>query len=115
MDALLTTLYGFGGIAASAFYVPTMLKLMRHPECWRGQSLVSWSGWIAIAFVTLAYAVRINGDPWFELVSAVSLSMEIVFVSVIVASARRHARGAKEASDAEREDRGSVVGAPVGS
>jgi hypothetical protein len=57
MEQLLSVLYGVSGIAASALYVPQILKYHRDRDARLSISLVSWTGWIAIAAITIAYAL----------------------------------------------------------
>ena len=52
MEQVLSVLYGGCGIAASALYVPQILKYHRDREARLSISILSWSGWIAIAAVT---------------------------------------------------------------
>lgn len=57
MEQILSVLYGVSGIAASALYLPQILKYHRDHEARRSISLLAWGGWIVIAAVTIAYAL----------------------------------------------------------
>lgn len=57
MEHVLSLLYGASGIAASALYIPQILRYRRDPASRHSISLLSWSGWIAVAAVTVLYAL----------------------------------------------------------
>ena len=73
MEHLLSVLYGISGITASALYIPQILKYRRDREACRSISLLSWGGWIAIACVTLMYALFVVKSRLFA--SVVSLNI----------------------------------------
>lgn len=57
MEQLLSVLYGASGIAASALYIPQIIRYHRDPAARESISLLSWGGWIVIAAITIAYAL----------------------------------------------------------
>lgn len=57
MEQLLSVLYGVSGIAASALYIPQIIRYHRDPAARESISLLSWGGWIVIAAITIAYAL----------------------------------------------------------
>ena len=57
MEQLLSVLYGVSGIAASALYIPQIIRYHRNPASRASISLLSWGGWIVIAGITIAYAL----------------------------------------------------------
>lgn len=95
MNAVLTALYGAGGLVATALYLPTIAKLVRDAECWKGQSLVSWSGWIMVATVSLLYAVLVNGDPVFMFATSLNFAAQTVVLTIILVQRARSRRGAE--------------------
>jgi len=59
MEQLLTVLYGASGIAASALYIPQIIRYHRDPASRASISLLAWGGWIVIAAITIAYALYV--------------------------------------------------------
>lgn len=59
MEQVLSILYGASGIAASALYVPQIIRYHRDPHACASISLLSWGGWIAIAMVSILYALYV--------------------------------------------------------
>lgn len=59
MEQLLSVLYGVSGIAASALYIPQIIRYHRDPLARESISLLSWGGWIVIAAITIAYALYV--------------------------------------------------------
>jgi hypothetical protein len=57
MDQVLSILYGASGVAASALYLPQILKYRRDHKARLSISILSWSGWIAVAAITILYAL----------------------------------------------------------
>lgn len=57
MEQLLSFLYGASGIAASALYIPQIMKYHRDRASRESISLLAWGGWIVIAAITIAYAL----------------------------------------------------------
>jgi len=96
MEEILSVLYGVSGIAASALYVPQILKYHRDHEARRSISLLSWGGWIAIAIVTILYALYVVKSALFAAVAGLNV---IAQLTVLVYGI--HARlGRKAAADA---------------
>jgi hypothetical protein len=73
MEHLLSLLYGISGVTSSALYLPQILKYRRDRDACRSISLLSWGGWIAIACVTLMYALFVVKSRLFA--SVVSLNI----------------------------------------
>lgn len=77
MEQILSVLYGVSGIAASALYVPQILKYHRDPESRMSISLLSWGGWIAIAIVTILYALYVVKSPLFAAVATLNVIAQL--------------------------------------
>lgn len=73
MEQILSVLYGASGVAASALYVPQILKYHRDREAGLSISLLSWSGWMAIAVVTIMYAWYVAKNPLIAAVAALNV------------------------------------------
>lgn len=56
MLIILEILYGSCGVLAAVSYGPQILKMMRSPDARRGQSALTWSGWLFTSFITVLYA-----------------------------------------------------------
>jgi hypothetical protein len=72
MEQLLNVLYGVSGLAASALYVPQIIRYRRDQEACRSISLTSWAGWIAITGVTIVYALLVLKSYLVAMVGATS-------------------------------------------
>jgi hypothetical protein len=99
MEHLLSLLYGISGVTSSALYLPQILKYKSDPEARRSISLLSWGGWIAIACVTLMYALFVVKSKLFAGV----VSLNIVAQSSVLAYGLR-ARAEKSRLPAARPD-----------
>jgi hypothetical protein len=99
MEHLLSLLYGISGVTSSALYLPQILKYKSDPEARRSISLLSWGGWIAIACVTLMYALFVVKSKLFAGV----VSLNIVAQSSVLAYGLR-ARAEKSRSPATHPD-----------
>lgn len=77
MEQLLSVLYGASGIAASALYVPQILKYHRDRDARLSISLLSWGGWIAIAAVTILYALYVVKNPLFAMVAGLNVIAQL--------------------------------------
>lgn len=77
MEQVLSVLYGLSGIAASALYVPQILKYHRDREARLSISLLSWGGWIAIAIVTILYALYVVKSPLFAMVAGLNVIAQL--------------------------------------
>lgn len=80
MEQILSVLYGTSGVVASALYVPQILKYHRDREAGLSISLLSWSGWLAIAVVTILYALYVAKNP---LIAAVA-SLNVVAQGIVL-------------------------------
>lgn len=67
---IISVLYGFAGIAACAFYLPQLRRLVREPAARRAMSLATWGGWLAVGLVGLVYAVVVVGNAEMVAVAA---------------------------------------------
>jgi hypothetical protein len=81
MEHLLSLLYGISGVTSSALYLPQILKYRRDRDACRSISLLSWGGWIAIACVTLMYALFVVKNRLFAGV----VSLNILAQSCVLA------------------------------
>jgi uncharacterized protein with PQ loop repeat len=73
MEQILSVLYGVSGIAASALYVPQILKYHRDQDACKSISLFSWAGWIAVTAVTIVYALFVIKSYLVATVAATSV------------------------------------------
>lgn len=78
MEQILSVLYGASGIAASALYVPQILKYHRDPDARMSISLLSWGGWIAIAMVTILYALYVVKSTLFAAVAGLNVTAQLI-------------------------------------
>lgn len=92
MEQILSVLYGASGIAASALYVPQILKYHRDREARMSISLLSWGGWIAIAAVTILYALYVVKSYLFAAVAGLNViaQLTVLFYGVNARLARQH-------------------------
>jgi hypothetical protein len=95
MEHLLSLLYGISGVTSSALSLPQILKYKSDPEARRSISLLSWGGWIAIACVTLMYALFVVKSRLFA--SVVSLNI-MAQSSVLAYGVRARLEDRKRAS-----------------
>lgn len=77
MEQVLSVLYGVSGVAASALYIPQILKYHRDPDARLSISLLSWGGWIMIALVTILYALYVVKSQLFAMVAALNVMAQI--------------------------------------
>lgn len=98
MEQVLSVLYGISGIAASALYVPQILKYHRDPEARLSISLLSWGGWIAIAVVTILYALYVVKSPLFAMVAGLNViaQLTVLFYGVNARLARKSTPSVEE-------------------
>ncbi|HJV74431.1 MAG TPA: hypothetical protein VJ654_09435 [Noviherbaspirillum sp.] len=98
MEQVLSVLYGISGIAASALYVPQILKYHRDPEARLSISLLSWGGWIAIAIVTILYALYVVKSLLFAMVAGLNViaQLTVLFYGVNARLARKSTSPAEE-------------------
>lgn len=78
MEHFISILYGASGIAASALYLPQILRYHRDPDSRRSISLLAWGGWILIALVTILYALVVVRSPLFAGVAALNILAQSV-------------------------------------
>ena len=81
MEQLLSILYGASGVVASALYVPQILKYRRDRDARLSISLVSWTGWIAIAAITIAYALLVVKSYLIAAVAGLNVAAQMVVLS----------------------------------
>jgi hypothetical protein len=80
MEQLLSVLYGVSGIAASALYVPQIIKYRRDQDACKSISLLTWGGWIAVSAVTIIYALFVLRN---YLVATVAVTSTVAQVAVL--------------------------------
>jgi hypothetical protein len=73
MEHLLSILYGASGIAASALYVPQIVRYRRDRDACMSISLLSWSGWIAVTAITILYAIYVVKSYLFATVATMNV------------------------------------------
>ncbi|OWW21899.1 hypothetical protein [Noviherbaspirillum denitrificans] len=81
MEQLLSLLYGASGIAASALYIPQILRYHRDPASRASISLLSWSGWILIAAITIAYALCVVGNVLIAAVAGLNIVAQLTVLA----------------------------------
>jgi hypothetical protein len=77
MEQILSILYAVSGVAASALYVPQIIKYHCDRESRRSISLVSWGGWIAVASVTILYALYVVKSWLFAAVAGLNVAAQV--------------------------------------
>ncbi|HJV86119.1 MAG TPA: hypothetical protein VJ698_11660 [Noviherbaspirillum sp.] len=82
----MSALYGASGIAATALYLPQILKYHRDREARLSISLLAWSGWIAIAAISVLYALVVARNPLFAMVAGMNIAAQLVVLSYGIAS-----------------------------
>lgn len=102
MEQILSVLYGASGIAASVLYVPQILKYHRDRNACLSISLLAWSGWIAIAAVTVLYALYVAKNLLIATVAGLNVAAQaiVLFYGVL---ARLTARPASISMQRHRE------------
>lgn len=81
MEQVLSVLYGASGVAASALYVPQILKYHRDPDARKSISLLSWGGWIAIAAITILYALYVVKSPLIAMVAGLNVMAQLMVLA----------------------------------
>jgi hypothetical protein len=91
MEHLLSILYGVSGIAASALYVPQIMRYRRDQEACKSISLLSWGGWIAVAAVTIVYALLVIKSYLVAVVAGTSIVAQstVLFYGINAQFAKR--------------------------
>lgn len=69
MEQILSVLYAVSGIAASALYIPQLIRYHRDPAARMSISVLSWSGWFAVTLVTVLYAAYVVKNALFAMVA----------------------------------------------
>lgn len=69
---------------SAAFYLPTVIKLIRVPDAWRCQSTVSWAGWTLVATNACLYACLVNQDPFMIGVTGMGVTCNSIVVSILL-------------------------------
>ena len=105
MEQLLSVLYGASGIAASALYVPQILKYHRDRESRMSISLLAWSGWAVIAAITIAYALCVVKSHLIAAVAGLNILAELVVIGYAL-SARLRGRRFRQARQGGRRPSG---------
>lgn len=81
MEQILSVLYGASGVAASALYIPQIIKYHRDRDARMSISLLSWGGWIAIACVTILYALYVVKSQLIAMVAGLNVLAQITVLS----------------------------------
>lgn len=79
----LSALYAASGVLGCACYGPQLLDLVRRAEARRATCLVSWSGWLAISLVNLAYASLVIGQAAMIVVTALGVGCQAAVVALV--------------------------------
>jgi hypothetical protein len=116
MEHLLSILYGVSGIAASALYVPQIMRYRRDKEACRSISLLSWGGWIAVAVVTVVYALLVIKSYLVAVVAGTSIVAQstVLFYGINARFAKRLTSlplAGQEAAIAQSAERTMKIGA----
>lgn len=86
MEQVLSTLYGVSGIAASALYFPQILRYHRDRDARRSISLLTWSGWIVVTFVTILYAAYVVKNTLFTTVAGLNAAAQATVLAYGIAA-----------------------------
>ncbi len=78
MEQVLSLLYGASGVLASALYVPQIVKYHRDHAARHSISLFSWGGWIAIAIVSILYAIYVVKNYLIATVAGLNVAAQTV-------------------------------------
>jgi len=89
MEQLLTVLYGASGIAASALYIPQIIRYHRDPASRASISLLAWGGWIIIAAITIAYALYVVNSALIAAIAGLNVLAQLTVLAYGV-RARMH-------------------------
>ncbi|WP_334186726.1 hypothetical protein [Noviherbaspirillum sp.] len=80
MEQIVSMLYGLSGIAASALYIPQILKYRRDPAACKSISLFCWSGWAVLAVITVLYAIFVVRNHLFATVAALNCGAQLAVI-----------------------------------
>ncbi|HYD59098.1 MAG TPA: hypothetical protein VEC35_02000 [Noviherbaspirillum sp.] len=89
MEQILSVLYGVSGIAASALYLPQILKYHRDRESRLSISLLAWGGWIVIASITIAYALVVVKSVLIASVAGLNILAQLTVLAYGVSARMR--------------------------
>ncbi|MDB5771475.1 MAG: hypothetical protein V7606_73 [Burkholderiales bacterium] len=91
MEQILSVLYGISGLAASALYVPQILKYHRDQNACKSISLFSWAGWIAVTAVSIIYALYVIKSYLVAVVAGTSVVAQstVLFYGISARLAKR--------------------------
>lgn len=81
MEQILSVLYGISGAVAAALYLPQIMKYRCDREARLSISLLAWSGWIAIAMVTILYALYVVKNYLIAGVAGLNIAAQAVVLS----------------------------------
>ncbi|KRB94012.1 hypothetical protein [Noviherbaspirillum sp. Root189] len=81
MEQVLSVLYGVSGLAATALYIPQILRYHRDPLMRRSISLLTWGGWIGVTLVTILYAIYVVKSPLFALVAGINALAQLTVLA----------------------------------
>lgn len=81
MEQILSVLYGVSGVIASALYLPQILKYHRDRDARMSISLLSWGGWIAIACITILYALYVVNSHLIAMVACLNVVAQVTVLS----------------------------------
>lgn len=90
MEKLLTLLYGASGVTAAALYLPQILNYHRNPGARASISLLAWGGWIAIACVTILYALLVVHSPLIAAIAALNVVAQLTVLGYGIQARRVH-------------------------
>lgn len=81
MEQMLSVLYGVSGFAATALYIPQILRYHRDPLMRCSISLLTWGGWIGVTLVTILYAIYVVKSPLFALVAGINALAQLTVLT----------------------------------
>ncbi len=105
MEQIVSALYGISSIAATALYIPQILKYRRDPAACKSVSLVCWSGWAGLAIITVLYALYVVRNPLFAMVAVLNCGAQLTVIFYAVKA--RRAEKAPSAQGVAMQDRGA--------
>ena len=97
MEQLLSVLYGASGIAASALYIPQIIKYHREPQSRESISLLSWGGWIVVASITITYALLVVNSTLIAAVASLNVLAQITVLAYGISARLRALARARQA------------------
>ncbi|WP_147375828.1 hypothetical protein [Noviherbaspirillum cavernae] len=102
MEHVLSILYGASGIAATALYLPQIIKYHRDRDACQSISLLTWSGWVLITAITILYALYVLNSRLFATVAAMNVMAQLTVLGygINARAARRCAMSRNPAAGA---------------